>query len=192
MPRGPNRPTTVMPRTETQRFYQLYFQTPGDAESELEKDVHNTMVRTIFGLSGDAAASAESIVMLPNDGGWLDGKLTTQSLPAWLTENDLRFYVEEFKRAGFRGGLNWYRNADLNWELLAPWSGAKVQVPALYVVGDRDLVYGTPRWNQFIPSLKQFVPLLRETIILKGCGHCTQEERVHDVNHALLEFLKQN
>src|SRR6516165_8749683 len=68
----------------------------------------------------------------------------------------------------------------------------EVQVPALYVVGDRDGVYRSPNWNHLIPSLKQFVPLLRETIVLKGCGHWTQQERAKDVNNALLEFLKQN
>jgi hypothetical protein len=35
-----------MPRTEKQRFYQLYFQTPGVAEADLEKDVHNAIKRT--------------------------------------------------------------------------------------------------------------------------------------------------
>ena len=88
--------------------------------------------------------------------------------------------------------MNWYRNIDRNWELLAPWSGAKVRVPALYVVGDRDPVYRFPGMDQLIPNLKLFVPLLRETIVLKGCGHWTQQERAKDVNNALLEFLKQN
>ncbi|WP_143199918.1 alpha/beta hydrolase, partial [Bradyrhizobium sp. NAS80.1] len=66
---------------------------------------------------------------------------------------------------------------------------AKVQVPALYVVGDRDGVYRSPSWSHLVPSLKQFVPLLRETIVLKGCGHWTQQERAKDVSNALLEFL---
>ena len=87
--------------------------------------------------------------------------------------------------------MNWYRNIDRNWELLAPWSGAKVQVPALYVVGDRDGVYRSPSWSHLVPSLKQFVPLLRETIVLKGCGHWTQQERAKDVSNVLLEFLNQ-
>ena len=181
-----------MPRAEKQRFYQLYFQTPGIAEAELEKDVHNAIKTTLFALSGDAPVEdPASLTMLPSEGGWLDGKPTTQSLPTWLTDSDIEFYVEEFKRTGFGGGLNWYRNIDRNWELLAPWSGAKVQVPALYVVGDRDGVYRSPNWSHLVPSLKQSVPLLRETIVLKGCGHWTQQERASDVNNALLEFLKQ-
>src|ERR1700745_2944528 len=37
-PRGRVRPTTVMHRTDDAIFYQLYFQTPGVAEAELERD----------------------------------------------------------------------------------------------------------------------------------------------------------
>jgi pimeloyl-ACP methyl ester carboxylesterase len=39
-PRGKMQPTKVMPRTEQAVFYQLYFQTPGMAEADLEADVH--------------------------------------------------------------------------------------------------------------------------------------------------------
>jgi hypothetical protein len=41
--------------------------------------------------------------------------------------------LAEFEPTGFRGGLNWYRNSDRNWELTAPWTGARVMAPALYV-----------------------------------------------------------
>jgi pimeloyl-ACP methyl ester carboxylesterase len=192
VPRRPRRPSTIMPRTETQQFYQQYFQTPGVAEAELEKDVHNAIKTTYFALSGDAPVeNLASLSMLPREGGWLDGKPTTQSLPAWLTDNDLEFFVAEFRRTGFRGSLNWYRNIDRNWGLLAPWAGAKIQVPALYIVGDRDLINAFPGWDKLILNLKQYVPLLRETIVLKGCGHLTQQERAKDVNNAILEFLKQ-
>src|SRR5271166_3470482 len=37
-PRGPVRPTTVMPQTDSHVFYQLYNRTPGVAEAELEHD----------------------------------------------------------------------------------------------------------------------------------------------------------
>jgi pimeloyl-ACP methyl ester carboxylesterase len=36
--RGSLRPSTVMPQTDTALFYQLYFQTPGVAEANLERD----------------------------------------------------------------------------------------------------------------------------------------------------------
>jgi pimeloyl-ACP methyl ester carboxylesterase len=52
-----------------------------------------------------------------------------------------------------------------------------VTVPALYMAGDRDLVVAFRGMDQLIPNLTKFVPQLRETIMLPGCGHWTQQER---------------
>src|SRR5207249_6840677 len=70
-PRGTVRPTAAMPRTDEAIFYQLYFQTPGVAEEELERDVRATMRRLAYSGSGNAPAR-ESIAMVPRDGGFLD------------------------------------------------------------------------------------------------------------------------
>ena len=113
-----------------------------------------------------------------------------QTLPAWLSEADIDMYAGEFARSGFRGGLNWYRNIDRNWELMAPFDGLKVTIPALFMAGDRDLVVGFPGAAKLIANLKTFVPDLRETIMLPGCGHWTQQERPDEVNAALLRFLR--
>ena len=59
-------------------------------------------------------------------------------------EADLDVYVGEFERTGFRGGLNWYRNFDRNWELLAPFADRRITVPALFVGGLRDAVVTGP------------------------------------------------
>ena len=101
------------------------------------------------------------------------------------------FYVSEFKRSGFRGGLNWYRNIDRNWELLAPFAGAKVTVPALYMAGDRDLVVAFQGMDQVIANLANGVPRLRGKIMLPGCGHWTQQERASEVNATMIDFLRQ-
>src|SRR6202045_2702305 len=53
-PRGPVRPTTVMPQTDDAVFYQLYFQTPGVAEAELERDTRATIRTLLYSASGDA------------------------------------------------------------------------------------------------------------------------------------------
>jgi len=97
----------------------------------------------------------------------------------------------EFERTGFRGGLNWYRNIDRNWELLAPFAGAKVTVPALYMAGDRDLVVAFHGMDQVIANLANDVPQLRGKIMLPGCGHWTQQERASEVNAAMIDFLHQ-
>ena len=111
-------------------------------------------------------------------------------LPGWLEETDLDHWTAEFSRTGFTGGLNWYRNINRNWELLAPWSGACVTAPALYVVGDRDDVYQVPGITEFVQGLKKLVPNLTRMVVLDGCGHWTQQERPAEVNAALLEFLR--
>ena len=194
-PRRPTRPTTVMPQTDDAMFYQLYFQAPGVAEAELERDPYTTIRRTLFWGSGDAprpaaALGSGDVGMVRRNGGFLGGRDAPTTLPPWLREADVDFYASEFKRTGFRGGLNWYRNIDQNWELMAPWSGAVVTVPALYVAGDRDLVLAFKGMDRLVPALRQFVPNLRETIILPGCGHWTQQERADEVNAAMLKFLR--
>jgi pimeloyl-ACP methyl ester carboxylesterase len=194
-PRGSARPTSMMPRTEDAVFYQLYFQEPGVAEAELERDPRETIRRLAYWGSGDGQRAAHTpgsgtSGMVPRAGGFLSGREAPATLPAWLTEADIDFYAGEFRRAGFRGGLNWYRNIDRNWELLAPWAGAKVTVPALYVTGDRDLVLTFRGMDQLLPALKHFVPQLRQTVMLPGCGHWTQQERPAEVNAAMLQFLE--
>jgi len=193
-PRGAARPTTVMPQTEDEVFYQLYFQAPGVAEAELERDVRATMRRVLCSASGDVVGrsvfgSQGAVGMVPRRGGLLDRTVDPETLPAWLTEADVDVYAAEFSRAGFRGGLNWYRNIDRGWELLAPWAGALVTVPALYVAGDRDIVVAFRGMDQLVPNLSKFVPNLRRTLMLPGCGHWTQQERPDEVNAAMLEFL---
>jgi hypothetical protein len=78
-------------------------------------------------------------------GGFLSRLTNPASLPQWLSEADVDFYVSEFAGTGFRGGLNWYRNIDRNWKLFASVSGVQVTVPALYIAGDRDLVLAERR-----------------------------------------------
>ena len=50
------------------------------------------------------------------------------------------FTVSQFRRTGFRGALNYYRNIDRNWEILGALAGMQVSVPALYIAGDRDFL----------------------------------------------------
>jgi pimeloyl-ACP methyl ester carboxylesterase len=188
-PRGSARPTTVMARTDDAIFYQLYFQEPGVAEAEFERDPRLTLHSLLYWGSGDAPRGERRLGMVPKGGGFLGGR-PVPILPPWLTEADLDFYATEFARTGFRGGLNWYRNIDRNWELTAPFAGKTVDVPALYIAGDRDLVVSFPGMDQLLPNLTKFVPTLRQTVMLPGCGHWTQQERPAEVNTAIIDFLK--
>ena len=96
-------------------------------------------------------------------------------------------YAGEFERTGFTGGLNRYRNVDRDWHDLSAFRGRPIEVPALFVGGDRD---GPTIWGaRSIERFSQTLPQLHRSVILDGCGHWTQQERPDDVNEALLDFL---
>ena len=199
-PRAKSPPTALMPRTENAQFYMLYFQEPGPAETELGRDPRSTIRNMLFGASGDGVAAAraagasgdpaQNLGMVAKGGGFLRGSGAPATLPSWITENDINFYAEEFKRTGFRAALNYYRNIDRNWELLGAMAGLRVSVPALYIAGDRDIVVSFPGTGQLLANLKNIVPGLRGIQMLAGCGHWTQQERPEQVNAALVEFLR--
>ncbi|MDE5442700.1 alpha/beta fold hydrolase [Bradyrhizobium sp. CSA207] len=199
-PRGKTLPTSLMPRTESAQFYQLYFQEPGPAEAELERDPRATIRNMLFGASGDGVAAARAAVaaggpapnlgMVPKGGGFLQGPGAPATLPPWINEADIDFYGEEFKRRGFRGALNYYRNIDRNWEITGALSGLQVSVPALYIAGDRDFVVAFPGTEQMLANMKTLVPGLRGIRMLSGCGHWTQQERPNEVSAALIEFIR--
>ena len=190
-PRGAVRPTTAMPQNDDAIFYQLYFQEPGVAEAEFERDPGPFLRTTLYALSGEMPGRAPAAMMVPRQGGLFPPGLPLPPLPAWLAQSDVDFYTDEFVRTGFRGGLNWYRNIDRNWELLAPFAGAKISVPALYIAGDRDLVVAFRNMDKTIGNLAEQAPRLRGTIMLPGCGHWTQQERAAEVNTAIIDFLRQ-
>ncbi|MDA9497096.1 alpha/beta fold hydrolase [Bradyrhizobium sp. CCBAU 11357] len=199
-PRGKTLPTSLMPRTENAQFYQLYFQEPGKAEAELERDPRATIRNMLFGASGDGVAAARAAAaaggpapnlgMVPKGGGFLQGPGAPATLPSWITEADIDFYGEQFKRSGFRGALNYYRNIDRNWEITGALSGLQVNVPALYIAGDRDFIVAFPGTDQLLANMKGLVPGLRGIRMLPGCGHWTQQERPNDVSAALIEFVR--
>jgi pimeloyl-ACP methyl ester carboxylesterase len=191
-PRGKVRPGSVMPRTDDALFYQLYFQIPGVAEADLEEDVRTSIRGVVLAIAGEANGGSGDFSMVPKVGGMRarNRAASRAPLPGWLTEADIDFYAGEFGRTGFRGGLNWYRNIDRNWELMAPFAGAKVVVPALFVAGERDVVLSFPGAKEIVANLPAAVPQLRETIMLPGCGHWTQQERPNEVNAAMIGFLQ--
>jgi pimeloyl-ACP methyl ester carboxylesterase len=167
------------------------------AERDLEQNVRLTMRAFLYQGSGDApyptikSEQAGHVFMVPRKGGMMTNWANPTSLPPWLSRTDLEIYVDQFMRTGYRGGLNWYRNIDRNWELMAPFAGLKITVPALLVAGDRDIVLAFRGMDQIVANLAKYVPKLQKTLILPGCGHWTQQERPSEVTGAMLEFLQQ-
>jgi pimeloyl-ACP methyl ester carboxylesterase len=188
--RAPMAPTVTMKATFGDRFfYILYFQRPGVAEHELQHDVRTSLRRLLFGASGNASDLGVDAMMNPppKTAYFLDQLADPDVLPPWLTEADLDYFTAEFTRRGFRGGLNWYRNLDRTWALSAPFKGKKIEQPALFISGDRDLIRMNPG---FEAAMRAVVPNLRDVVMLPGIGHWTQQEAPAEVNRALIGFLR--
>ena len=170
-------------------FYQHYFQAEGVAERELERDVRNGLRRFYYAISGDAP-----------DGTWPTDKPVGATLlerlpdpdpfPAWLTPEDLDYFVGEFEQSGFRGPINRYRNHDADFLWLQQFEGRRIRQPALFIGGERDLVLSMMGRRDIVGAMKSELPNLRTADILPGCGHWTQQERPAEVNQRLVEWLK--
>ena len=189
LPRGPIRPTDGMKALAgDQHFYQLYFQEPGKVEQELDADPRRSMAKVLYSASGDAPRDGEFSFLFPKTKKFIEILAAPDKLPPWLTEADLDFFAGEFKRAGFRGGVNWYRNADRNWELTPFLDGAKLRQPAVFAAGEHDVV------GKMIPGgydlAGAFTPNLKKKVIIPGAGHWVQQERPKEINETLIAFLK--
>ena len=188
-PRGSVPPTRALRAAYGDRFmYMLYFQEPGAAEAELDRDARITLRRMLFAISGEAPPGV-GFRDKRKGATLLDGMPDPETLPRWLSETDVDVYAADFARTGFRGGLNWYRNLDRTWELMAPWHHATVTVPALFIAGDRDPVIAGMMRSAY-EQLSSSAPGLRRSVLLEGCGHWTQQERADQVNRELIDFLR--
>jgi pimeloyl-ACP methyl ester carboxylesterase len=187
-PRLPMRPTALMRAMAQGNFhYILYFQEPGVAEAELDADPARTLrgfLQAPDRAQLEALLAAGPSAMGPQGGGVLD-RLPDAPHGAFLSAEDFAVYTAAFGKTGFRGGLNWYRNFDFNWETTAYQSGARVQAPALMITAELDPVLRP----EMADGMSEWVPNLRHTHLIRDCGHWTQQEKPDEVNRVLLEFL---
>jgi pimeloyl-ACP methyl ester carboxylesterase len=140
-------------------------------------------------ISFDLPSLAEPGVALrmidPGPMGFIDRLPEPADLPVWLSDGEFDFYVTEFTHTGFTGALNWYRNFDRNWEILANPAAETVTAPTLFIGGTNDPVQGfTPR-----DRATQVATGPYREVILEGAGHWLQEERPDEVNADLIGFL---
>lgn len=195
MPRPPMPPTQLFPRTNDALFYTLYFQEPGVAEQELEQDVPTTLRKIYHAASGEAGqrqpgdGTPNPFGMIAPARGMLKDLPEPCHLPEWLSTIDFQSYVTSFTRSGFSGGLNYYRNLDRNWQLQGSLEGMRIEMPALFAVGSRDVGLAIPGMDQIIADMPGLVPHLRDSVIIEDAGHWIQQERPDKVNELILDFV---
>lgn len=197
MERPPVPPTQLFPRTAEELLYVLYFQEPGMAERELEEDVRTTLRKILFAASGEAGPRREGdgtpnpFGMVSRRSGLLASLPNPAEMPVWLTAADLERMVEAFTHSGFRGSLNYYRNLDRNWQLQASLEGRRIEVPALFLAGERDPGLAMPGMQEIVAGMGELVPGLVKTVVVPGCGHWLPQERPELVSRAIIDFARE-
>lgn len=195
MSRAPLLPSQVFPRTDDTWFYVHYFLEHGLAEHDLQANVELSLRKIYFAASGDAGPRDEPTTpnpfgLVPRKQAFLDTLPIPAELPSWLAPEDMHVFVKAFSRTGFTGGLNYYRNLDRNWRCDAAFDGLRVEVPALYMVGERDTGLAIPGMKDIIQAIPSLAPQLRGSHVIPKAGHWLPQEAPDAVNAALLGFLR--
>jgi pimeloyl-ACP methyl ester carboxylesterase len=170
-------------------FYQSYFRPVGQAEAVFDADPRDFLRRFYYVGSGDIDLTGLPTNKTSADN-LLDGLPDPDPFPAWLSEEDLDYYVGEFEGSGFFGPLSRYRNHTRDWQFLQPYKDRKIEPPSFFIAGDRDGAFTAFGMAQDpIATLRQHAPNLEGAHVLKGCGHWTQQERPQEVNALLIPWL---
>ncbi|TYG53733.1 hypothetical protein ES288_D09G132300v1 [Gossypium darwinii] len=187
-PRNPQmKPTDRWRAIYGNDYYICRFQEPGEIEAEFAEMGTETVMKALL------TYRVPDPLMLPKGKPFGHSANTPITLPSWLSEEEVNYYVTKFNKSGFTGVINYYRNFDRNWELMAPWGGCEVKVAAKFVVGDVDLVYHMPGMKEYIHNggFKKDVPMLEEVVVMEGVGHFIHMEKPDEINNLIYDFFHQ-
>ena len=171
-------------------FYILYFQDQGVAEKEFDADVRETLLRIYFSLGAEGSEIATQFVASDNPKSaekYLDTTILPETLPTWLSETDLAYYVSRYEKEGFRGIINWYRCLDIYWERTPHLAGKKITQPTYFIAGKNDPI--THMVRKAIKRLPTVVEDLRGVEFFDNCGHWISCEQTDLLNEKIVEFI---
>lgn len=182
IPRLSDDPIKLMRAALDDDFYVVMFQDYGRAEAVFDADPAK-LLRLLYRQAGGPAVEidpaferVEMLNMLKLDEAKWPG------IPL-LNEEDFSYYVDAFKQAGFRGGINWYRNFTRNWEMAAAFE-QNVPHPSLMICAAEDRVLPP----SMADGMDKYVPDL-ETHIINNCGHWTQNEQPEALAQLMTDWL---
>ena len=170
-------------------FYMLHHNEPGGiAEKEYDSDVRGILKR-LYTSPDTPREDPEVTDPHKSAGGWLKRLGEPKEMPKWLLQEDLDYLVSQFEKAGFTGGVNYYRNLDTNWEITKDIEDLKIKAPTLFISGKDDMVIRGASAEELKISMKDHVEKLEGVVLFPGIGHWVQQEEPDKTNQALLEFL---
>ncbi|CAK5262050.1 unnamed protein product [Mycena citricolor] len=112
---------------------------------------------------------------------------------SWFPEDDLDFYVQEFSRTGFQGGLNSYRvMTSRNWQAdLELFAGMQIVVPAMFLAGKED--WGTYQRPGGVEAMCESACAHFDALVLvEGAGHWVQQEQGERVVEEIVQFVQKH
>jgi len=186
MPRAPMDPIALMKMAYGDDMYIVYFQTPGVADAALAADTAKTMrffmrkggmTLEEFDRQPPEAKNLALVAALQSDEALWPGELV-------MSQAELDVFVETFKRTGFTGGINWYRNFTRNWQESEGRSD-KISVPCLMIMAENDVVLRPAMAD----GMEALVPDLEKHLVRK-CGHWTQQEHPDETNRVIADWMR--
>ena len=193
-PAWPDRPD-ISPLAEaaewaTRHFVHIdYFVPVGPADTALDAAPRQFLQKLFYALSGDYHYL--DVWKHPPGTAYIDALPEAPPLPwRWLSEWELDWYVSEYSRSGFTGGLNWYRAMDLRWEQRRPWRGRKTRAPFYFIGSEHDVDLEAWHGEDPLGSIRDHHADVRRVEMLPGAGHLIQLERSDDVTRLMVGFLE--
>lgn len=182
-------PLTEYRRMGEKHFLHIeYFREPPRADRELAANTRRFLHKVLWTLSG--AVNYFDMFLCPPGTSYIDAMVEPPPLPwPWLSALELEFYIAEYSRSGFTGGLNWYRSMDIKWEQRKTTRDIKSEVPAYFIGSAADVDLEGFHGDDPINQMRHNFPKLLEVQMIPKAGHMVQLEASEEVNRTLLDFL---
>ncbi len=165
-----------------------YFRPVGPADAALDASPREFLRKVFYALSGDYHYL--DVWKHPPGTAYLDALPEAPPLPwAWLEEWELEWYVAEYSRSGFTGGLNWYRAMDLRWAQRAAWRETPNPRPFFFIGSENDVDLEAWHGDDPLNAIHAQYADVRRIEMLPHAGHMIQLERPHEVGRLMVEFL---
>ncbi len=181
---------TVNPPGQDEAFwYMRYFQKPGVAEAELEANLERSLLNIHYSVSAEAGKMCFlNQLSFPKSAKLLDVFPAPTALPGFMTREDLDYYVEQYRKSGFRGNINWYRNIPTISAITPEVQKKNISQPAAFVAGTEDpVLLFDPDWrDKFVASFDD----LRFVELIPDAGHWVQLEKPAQTETQILRFLQ--
>lgn len=179
-------PIALFRKVYGDEMYIVWFQTPEEPDALLAQDVAKTMrffMRAGEGLKPDSQPQTQG------RSSFAFGETLKRYDPQadqrqFLSNEELAVFVEAFRRTGFTGPINWYRNFTRNWERSEGLPQRIDRIPCLMITAEHDPVLRPSMADGMGEHISDL-----ETVMIKGSGHWTQQERPDEVNRIILGWL---